>query len=429
VRIENSKFLDFYFAIYAITPNQTRKLEVHNCQFIDSTNNGYPLYVSASDWEADITNNEFFGGNYFYLNGKIRFENNLVNNLNSVSFVSSNGCEVLCNTFKNIKNNIDYRLSNSDSNQLNHFMYNTLDSIGDGNPSATMLNVYRSVQNNAYLGDFKITNNNFLTNLGSNKKLAFYGMNSNTSTFYLTDTRDNYWATMDSALIQSYISDYNDDINIFCMADVSSIAGSQITGCGGASFECEASYYVAVDKLNKYNIFIINNSKGTTANTTYNWTFGDGQYSANQTPTHSYNDFGKYEVCLNINDPSNTCQDQFCDSIGMDENGTLFKVTSFTISVLNEADVLDIEDLPFASTSIYPNPVDDILYIVYETGILEDVEMELVNAHGAVVAKESWSAEFGIPYHQIDLSDFAEGVYYLTLRSGNQYRMIKIVKQ
>ena len=54
-------------------------------------------------------------------------------------------------------------------------------------------------------------------------------------------------------------------------------------------------------------------STGTTINTTYYWSFGDGNYGSTQNPVHTYNIPGTYYACLHIMD--SLCSSYFCDSI------------------------------------------------------------------------------------------------------------------
>ncbi len=56
-----------------------------------------------------------------------------------------------------------------------------------------------------------------------------------------------------------------------------------------------------------------NTSTGTTGNTMYYWSFGDGTFNSVENNSHTYNAAGTYYVCLHITDTN--CSSYFCDSI------------------------------------------------------------------------------------------------------------------
>ena len=68
-------------------------------------------------------------------------------------------------------------------------------------------------------------------------------------------------------------------------------------------------------KVTKSTAKFTNSSKGINTQTTYLWTFGDGQQSSSKNPTHDYHYNGTYIACLTIIDSSANCYSTFCDSI------------------------------------------------------------------------------------------------------------------
>jgi len=80
--------------------------------------------------------------------------------------------------------------------------------------------------------------------------------------------------------------------------------------------ECEAGFTVTLDTLNNTpNVYIFENT--STGNyTNLIWDFGDGSYSQESNPIHTYADSGTYEVCLSIfNNDSISCSNSYCDSL------------------------------------------------------------------------------------------------------------------
>ena len=68
-------------------------------------------------------------------------------------------------------------------------------------------------------------------------------------------------------------------------------------------------------KVTKSTAKFTNSSKGINTQTTYLWTFGDGQQSSSKNATHDYHYNGTYIACLTIIDSSANCYSTFCDSI------------------------------------------------------------------------------------------------------------------
>lgn len=79
---------------------------------------------------------------------------------------------------------------------------------------------------------------------------------------------------------------------------------------------------------------------------------------------------------------------------------------------------------------VFPNPASDNLSVRYIMGVASDVTIKVTDITGKVVAEfeEGTKAE---GTHQLDVnaSSFAEGVYYVTIASGNSIITKKVVKK
>lgn len=62
---------------------------------------------------------------------------------------------------------------------------------------------------------------------------------------------------------------------------------------------------------------------------TYFWTFGDGQFSTEESPVHQYPDTGSYEVCLKVS-TSFGCEDFACKTLNVDPFPTIYAPNAFT---------------------------------------------------------------------------------------------------
>ena len=72
--------------------------------------------------------------------------------------------------------------------------------------------------------------------------------------------------------------------------------------------------------------------------------------------------------------------------------------------------------------SVYPNPVEDILYLGHSTEI-EDVEIQLYNANGILMLNQKGSLQ------QLAFADFNPGIYYLNITSAGSHKVHRIVKK
>jgi hypothetical protein len=73
-------------------------------------------------------------------------------------------------------------------------------------------------------------------------------------------------------------------------------------------------------------------------------------------------------------------------------------------------------------SKIYPNPANDLISI--ETKILGPYSIELNAVNGQLL----FSTRIQEPIHQIDISSFQKGIYFITIKSEDYTRIEKIVK-
>ena len=72
--------------------------------------------------------------------------------------------------------------------------------------------------------------------------------------------------------------------------------------------------------------------------------------------------------------------------------------------------------------ALYPNPTRDLFTI--QTGRPGEYSVEIISMNGQVLQRD----EFIGTTHQIDLSSFQKGVYFITIRSEDFVRTKKIIK-
>lgn len=114
-----------------------------------------------------------------------------------------------------------------------------------------------------------------------------------------------------------------------CLTIWDSLNNCQSTICDTVVYNnfvssCNASFTSTTDSLGQPIVFT-NTSSGTTAGTSYLWSFGDGGYSTSANPTHTYTSaqggwyYGPgiiaFNVCLTLQDSAASCSSTFCDTV------------------------------------------------------------------------------------------------------------------
>lgn len=141
-----------------------------------------------------------------------------------------------------------------------------------------------------------------------------------------------------------------------------------------------AKFTKSIDTSIKFKLFLINNSTTNSTNT-YHWDFGDGSTSTDRNPTHKYNSFGKFLVCLIVRDGA--CYSSFCDTIGLDSSGKLFKSGSFEVVVIEQAGSI-VNKKPNTDFKIYPNPANTKIKIDLSNSLVNYDKLEIVDAIGQI---------------------------------------------
>jgi hypothetical protein len=101
------------------------------------------------------------------------------------------------------------------------------------------------------------------------------------------------------------------------------------------------------------------------------------------------------------------------------------------IVILNVPDGYDnqINNIPYFTYTVYPNPTDEFINITYLTDRRMSLSIELVNLFGqkirTLLSKQNQQA--GTYTLQIPVSDFSTGTYFLTVSSGNKTKTEKII--
>jgi hypothetical protein len=127
----------------------------------------------------------------------------------------------------------------------------------------------------------------------------------------------------------------------------------------------------------------------------YRWTFGDGSSGTGEKITHSYNEPGVYRVCLLINTEKG-CETRICNDV---------RIAGETQSRLQ----------------LSPNPVLNVLHVLFYSTHNETVTIKIFNSNGVVVKSYTRAAVVGLNTWDFDEGSLLPGVYSLSVQSANQF--------
>jgi len=187
---------------------------------------------------------------------------------------------------------------------------------------------------------------------------------------------------------------------------------------------CNASFTKALDTTTAFGVLLTNTSS-TSSSSAYTWYFGDGNSATGATPTHTYQSFGDYNVCLVVYDSLSRCVSTFCDTVGLDSNGRL-KANGFGLRV-DLPTVTSLEENTLENTvNFFPNPATDQLNIDLSK-IDRAVNIRILNLSGQEVAAFNRIAnQSNVVF---DLSNQTKGLYILQIEDGvNSFSRKLVIK-
>lgn len=165
----------------------------------------------------------------------------------------------------------------------------------------------------------------------------------------------------------------------------------------GPTVYCSARFEVGFDTTTPFQFSILNTSF-VRPNSTYLWSFGDGESSNLLAPSHTYATFGSYLVCLTVSD--SLCTSTFCDSVGMDSSGTLLKQGKFGFVTLNRITVLPSTGFTAVNSdleySVYPNPTSNLVTIELNQKNSSQVKLILTDLSGKILLNKEVQAPSGL---------------------------------
>ncbi|WP_367388973.1 M6 family metalloprotease domain-containing protein [Lewinella sp. LCG006] len=91
--------------------------------------------------------------------------------------------------------------------------------------------------------------------------------------------------------------------------------------------------------------------------------------------------------------------------------------------------LLERQGIGFQLTRVFPNPAKEQVTTEYYSNRPTNLQWQLVNTQGQIVAQNSTSLNAGRNFVAIDLRNYPAGIYFLRSKNGHEQRVTKIVKE
>lgn len=153
--------------------------------------------------------------------------------------------------------------------------------------------------------------------------------------------------------------------------------------------------------LNMYDIEFTNLSEYATS---YEWNFGDGSFSSDFEPNHTYSSTGLQEMWMVA---SNDC--------GSDT--AFYDLSSVGVSELDHLGALEI----------YPNPSEGSIKLSLEMKYDSPISITLLDGSGKALMQSQRSLSAGQNQLTFDLSSFPNGLYFLSLNTEYGFISKKLI--
>jgi pimeloyl-ACP methyl ester carboxylesterase len=132
------------------------------------------------------------------------------------------------------------------------------------------------------------------------------------------------------------------------------------------------------------------------------WDFGDGTFSNEQNPTHTYATPGDYLVKLYV-----------------ENNIKSWDEITKTVTV----PALSTNEQELYSLSVYPNPTKETIQVKWQSNQSE-LNYQLIDFTGKIIYQNQTITNG----ENISLSNLADGLYFITLYSNNLSKTVKVIK-
>jgi hypothetical protein len=206
----------------------------------------------------------------------------------------------------------------------------------------------------------------------------------------------NYWSSPNPGVNFLSLSDPYSTVTGFQPGNYQIVWNVQELQCQGSdTFNLHVEFYPVAAFMQSVSALTVNLTDNSQYASSWFWDFGDGNSSTAQNPSHTYANNGLYNVCL----------------IATDSCGSDTSCQQVNIFITGNALSLD------ENWEVFPNPFKDQVVLRWLQGSDEMAKVELLDLNGRLLLEQAWPVQ-QIPEMQLQLSDLAEGIYFLRVSNG-----------
>ncbi|MCF8295103.1 MAG: PKD domain-containing protein [Bacteroidales bacterium] len=181
---------------------------------------------------------------------------------------------------------------------------------------------------------------------------------------------------------------------------------------------CQAAFFPVTDTMVNTIQFIDMSVFDVINPTTFSWNFGDGSFSYDMNPLHTYAQAGTYTVYHEI--ASGTCISGMAIEVDL-QNNSFMPMPGYTPLAIDEEDEL-------GTISLYPNPATDKVYLSTEMIAAGRYDISMYDITGKLLVAQSLQLGTGEHTTELLVDMLAKGSYFVRITGTNASKTLQFVK-
>lgn len=186
----------------------------------------------------------------------------------------------------------------------------------------------------------------------------------------------------------------------------------------GNRSNCLANFLIYTDNKDWSNLNIHEWSFGEELQ--FHWDFGDGSYSNERVPSHVYDTFGRYLLCLTVSNEE--CSNEYCRYIKLDSTGKGEDDRQMTLNVISISAGIQEHPKTPVEFEISPNPGPGVFVVKSSTNDLQI--REVTDAVGRTVPFLQNEKQEGV---EVRLQHVSKGLYYVSVLADGKVGVKMVV--